>query len=70
MQRQIYFIKKKMIDGALRFRFQRGLQEREGKKKTTKNKLESTTQNIEGFFFQAGQRRHPATVAQQVPEHV
>lgn len=52
MQRQIYFIKKKMIDGALRFRFQRGLQEREGKKKTTKNKLESTTQNIEGFFRQ------------------
>lgn len=60
-----------MIDGALRFRFQRGLQEREGKKnETKKNKLESTTQNIEGFFFQAGQRRHPATVAQQVPEHV
>lgn len=36
MQRQIYFIKKKMIDGALRFRFQRGLQEREGKKKQQK----------------------------------
>lgn len=42
-----------MIDGALRFRFQRGLQEREGKKnETKKNKLESTTQNIEGFFRQ------------------
>lgn len=53
MQRQIYFIKKKMIDCALRFRFQRGLQEREGKKnETKKNKLESTTQNIEGFFRQ------------------
>lgn len=38
MQRQIYFIKKKMIDGALRFRFQRGLQEREGKKKLNKKK--------------------------------
>ena len=50
MQQQIYFIKKKKIDATLRFRFQRGLHERERergeKKQKKKNKLESTTQKI------------------------
>ena len=41
MQQQIYFIKKKMIDATLRFRFQRGLHEREREREGKKNKKTS-----------------------------
>lgn len=50
MQRQIYFIKKKMIDCALRFRFQRGLQEREGKKKQQKTNWNPQRKILKVFF--------------------